>query len=262
MAERLSVLVITRDEEDEIRDCLASLSWADEVVVVDSGSKDRTVKIAREMGARVLEHPFETHARQRNWALPHLAHRWVLVVDADERVPDELAREVRAALESPSGPGYWLRRSNWFLGRRMEHGGWGGDRVLRLFDRERGRYDDRAVHEAVVIEGAGTLPTLRAPLDHHTFRSFEDYLPRMVLYGALGARDAAARGERASVRRLLLNPLARFVKSYLLRGGFREGRRGLVLAWMTAFSAWMKYARLYEREVAGEGSGPGREEAG
>jgi hypothetical protein len=154
-------------------------------------------------------------------------------------------------LAAPERPGYWIRRRNWFMGRWMDRGGWGGDRVLRLFDRERGRYDDRAVHEAVVIEGeAHGLPTLRNPLLHYAFRSFDDYVPKLDRYARLGAEEAGRKGKRAGLRRLLLHPLAAFIRSYILKGGFLAGRRGLLVAQMTAFSTWMKYARLYEEEAS------------
>ena len=148
----LSVLVIAKNEEANLAECLASCRFADEMLVVDAGSNDRTLEIARASGARVLEHPFESHAKQKNWGLEQLAHDWVLIVDADERVPEELAREIRDHLaKGPAHRGYWIHRRSTFLGREIRGAGWQRDRVLRFFDRRRARYEEKLVHEEVAL---------------------------------------------------------------------------------------------------------------
>ncbi len=241
----LSALVIARDEEEMIGDCLASLAFADERVVVDSGSADRTPKIARAHGAEVIEHPFTTHAEQKNWGLERVAHDWVLVVDADERVTPELAREIASILAgTPSAPGFWIRRRSTFLGRRIRGAGWQRDRVLRLFDRRRGRYAERAVHEEVVLDArAGTL---NAAFDHHPCRDLGRWIDKTKRYAELGAREAFGRGERAGVAGLVLRPPARFLKQYVAQGGFRDGLEGFLLCAISAFGVFVKYAMLRE----------------
>ncbi|HWN80808.1 MAG TPA: glycosyltransferase family 2 protein, partial [Candidatus Udaeobacter sp.] len=168
----LSVLVITLNEAHNLPDCLASVPWADDLLVIDSGSTDGTPDLARAAGARVVEHPFVSAGHQRNWALPLLRHPWCLVVDADERVTPELAAEIqRVVLADGPADGYAMPRRSFFLGTPIHHSGWGRDRVLRLFRRERGRYDDALVHESLELDGRRA--ELRAPLLHYTYRTLD-----------------------------------------------------------------------------------------
>lgn len=248
----LSVLVPTRDEAADLPECLASASFADEIVVVDSGSTDGTVELARSAGARVLARPFDTHARQKNWALPQLAHDWVLALDADERVTPELRDEIRRTLEVAGAlRGYRIPRRNTFLGREIRGSGWQHDRVLRLFDRRAARFDERRVHERVVVDG-GT-GSLRGALVHHSCRDIADWLRKTERYAALGAEEAFAQGRRPRPGDLALRPAARFLKQWLLQAGFRDGTEGWVLCATSAYGVMLKYARLRElaaRKVA------------
>jgi glycosyltransferase involved in cell wall biosynthesis len=250
----LSVLVTTFNEEDTLAPCLAGVSWAEEILVVDSGSTDRTLEIARAHGARILEHPYESPARQKNWALPQCAHEWVLILDADERVPEDLADEIRSLLaRGPVSDGYWIRRENLFLGRVMRHGGWDTDRVIRLVHRDRARYDDRLVHEEIDLPEP--LPVLEHRLRHDTFRSFEQYWPKVRRYAAWGAEEKWRRGKRIGASGVLGHTLARFVRMYLVKRGFLDGGHGLVLALFATFTTYLKYAHLWElqqRHAAGE----------
>jgi glycosyltransferase involved in cell wall biosynthesis len=241
----LSVMVTTLDEADNLPDCLHSVRWADDVLVVDSGSRDGTVEIARRAGARVVVHPYESAARQKNWALPQLRHPWVLILDADERVPADLAAEITGVVRA-DGPldGYFLRRQSFFLGRAIRHCGWDRDEVLRFFRAGRGRYDDRLVHETLQLDGRSGR--LRTPLLHYTYRSFSDYLERLDRYTARGAADLRAAGRRPSWAALLLRPPARFLRMYILQLGFLDGVHGLLLCTLAATSVWLKYARLWE----------------
>jgi len=249
----LSVLVTTRDEEETIGACLLSVAGlADELLVVDSGSTDRTLALALGHGARILEHPYESPARQKNWAIPQCRHPWVLILDADEQVSPALADELRAlfAAGGPAAPGSWIPRENRFLGRVMKHGGWGTDRVIRLIARDTARYDDRLVHEEIDLPGP--LPALSAPLLHDTFRSFPQYVPKAWRWAEAGAREAHRRGRRASAFTVFSRPIARFVRAYVLKRGFLDGGPGLVLACFTAMTVYMKYARLWELSRGGE----------
>ena len=241
----LSVLVITRDEAQNIQECLASVAFADEILVVDSGSTDRTRELARAAGARVEEHPFESAGRQRNWALPLLEHSWCLVLDADERVTPELAREIERTVAA-DGPadGYTMPRRSFFLGTPIRHAGWGRDRVLRLFRRERGRYDDALVHESLELQGRRA--ELEGALLHYTYRTLDDYLAKLASYTARGAADLQRQGRRPSLPTLLLRPPARFFRMYVLQGGFLDGMAGLLLCLLTGYSVWLKYAQARE----------------
>ena len=241
----LSVLIPTYNEEKNIRACLESVSWADEIVVVDAHSKDRTVRIAEQHAARVLQHTERNPTAQKNWALPQTTHPWVLIVDADERVPPALQDEILALLGSrPDHRGYLIRRKNHFYEQPIHYGGWKNDRVLRLFDRNKGRYTDRLVHETVEI--LGPTPCLNNRLLHYTFQDFHRYMEKINRYTDWGARQLDREGRRANIAHLAFRPLHHFIKSYLLRLGFLDGIAGLALASLGAFSVFLKYVKLWE----------------
>ena len=246
--EPLSALVTTKNEEPSIRACLESLRWADEVVVVDSGSTDGTLAIARSIADRVLEHPYENPAAQKNWALGELTHSWTLILDADERVTPELRREIESVLADPSRrDGYWIRRENWFYGRPIQNAGWQRDKVLRLFDRRKGAYRPVLVHEEVELQGQ--VDRLKARLVHEPYRDLDQYFEKWSRYSRWSAEELRRRGVSASAYYLLFRPWLRFARMYVLEGGFREGRRGIVLCWLAAFSVFTKYARLWGDEM-------------
>jgi len=253
---RLTVIVPTYNEEEMIRDCLQSVLFADEILVVDSFSTDRTLEIARELGARLIQREFDYPADQKNWAIPQAAHEWILLLDADERATPALCEEIEGILQAePRADGYWIRRVNYFLGRPIRHCGWGTDRVIRLFRRDVSRYKDRRVHEEIDLPEP--LPVLEHRLEHLTFRSFGQYFNKLDLYSEWGAGQMYAKGRRATAIEVLLRPIGRFIRMYILRLGFLEGGRGLVLSLLGAFSVYLKYARLWEHGVL-KGMSPSR----
>ena len=255
MKESLSVLVPTKNEEPNIRAVLESVRFAEEVVVVDSGSTDGTLTIARSMANRVLEHEYVNSAAQKNWAIPQLTHRWILIVDADERVTPELRAEIERVLADPARlDGYWIYRDNYFLGQPIRAAGWQRDKVLRLFDRTKGAYEPLHVHAEVEVRGR--VGALRNRLVHHTYRSLDQYFEKFQRYTRWSAEDLEARGARASGMRLLARPWLRFFRMYVLEGGFREGRAGIVLCMLAAFSVFTKYARRWEHEIRGDSERP------
>lgn len=250
--EPVSALVTTKNEERTLRACLESIRWADEVVVVDSGSTDGTLAIARSIADRVLEHPYENPAAQKNWALPQLAHVWALILDADERVTPALRHEIESVLADPGrSDGYWIRRENSFYGKPIRSAGWQRDRVLRLFDRRKGAYRPVLVHEEVELRGRADR--LEGTLAHEPYRDLDQYFEKWSRYSRWSAEELSRRGVRASWLRLLVRPWLRFLRMYVLEGGFREGRRGIVLCWLAAFSVFTKYARRWEGEMRDEG---------
>ena len=255
----LSVIIPTFNEEETIEDCLASVAFADEILVVDSFSTDRTVALAQARGARVLQREYGYSAQQKNWAIPQARHEWVLLVDADERVSAPLRDEMRDLLaRGPEADGYWIRRANHFLGKRIRFCGWGSDKVIRLFRRDAARYQDRQVHAEIDL--AGPLPMLRHPLEHHTFRSWSQYWRKLDLYSEWGARQMFLEGRRTSGVQILWRPIGRFIRMYVLRLGFLEGTHGVVLSMLGAFTVYLKHARLWEMQRAGtaarEAAGP------
>jgi glycosyltransferase involved in cell wall biosynthesis len=246
---RLSICVITANEAERLRGCLESVAWADEVVVVDADSTDKTVLIAREFTDHVFVRPWPGFAAQKNFALSQASGDWLLSLDADERVTPE----ARAAIErvlAQNGPhaGYAFPRRNIFWGRWVRHGGLYPDWQLRLFRRGAGEFLDQAVHESVRV--AGPVARLDAPLLHTSYRDLEDFLTRSNRYSTLAAEEWVRRGRAASVADLLMRPLGRFLSMYVLRGGFLDGWRGLVLALLYAHYVFLRSLKVWERTRA------------
>jgi glycosyltransferase involved in cell wall biosynthesis len=254
----LSVVVTTYNEQERVGECLARLAFADEVLVVDSFSTDQTAAIAAQHGARVLQHEYRSPAAQKNWALPQAAHDWVLIVDADELVTEDLAAEIRRTIANPQArDGYLVKRRNFFLGHEIRYCGWQNDWVLRLFRKHRGRYLERLIHEQLVVEGpAGRL---QGRLLHHSYRSLDDYWRKLRRYADWNAAQARREGAQVSPPRLMVHPPLRFLKAYLLQGGFLDGAPGLVVCLLTAVYAAAKDIRIWEEQ--GRGDGPGRASA-
>lgn len=245
MPEKLSVLIPTLNEEENIAECISSLdTLAEEIVVLDSHSTDRTVEIARSCGAVVHQRRFDNFAAQKNAGLELLSGEWVLVVDADERFTDALRAEIRAHLDQVSDKdGYRIPRDTYFAGRRVRC--WSGGSVLRLFRRSKSRYaPDKSVHEE--LELRGTIGALKNPLLHFTFRSFGQYLPKVYSFARLAAQDAHNRGSRCTPGALIFFPFFRFIRTYILKGGILDGIPGVLIAGLAAYSTYLRYAILWE----------------
>lgn len=238
----LSVITITLNEAGNIGACLDSVKFADEIIVVDSGSTDDTVAICRQAGAKVFTREFAGYGPQKNFALEQATGDWILSVDADERVPAELRDEILAA---KSCDGYRVARKNFVGDAWIRHGGWFPDYSVRLFRRGKGRFNERAVHEAVEV--TGTVGTLRHALIHHTCRDFDEFARRQERYAGLAAEEMWKAGRRAGKLDLLLRPRLTFLKMYVARTGFLDGWNGLRLAALYARYTRRKYELLAAR---------------
>ena len=255
--ERLTAIVTTFNEEGNIADCLASLSFADEILVVDSFSTDKTVEIAVAFPkTRVLQHEYAGNGPQCNWAMDQAAHPWALIVDADERVTPALAREIADLLErGTSADHYFLRRDNVFLDRVIRHSGWGQDRLVRLLRRGSARYPEQLVHADMHPEGP--TPTLAAPLLHYTLRSLPQYVEKVHRYAEWGARDLARQGRTAGVVEVALRPAWRFFRMFILEAGFLDGLHGFLVCGLQSYGVFLKWARVWElRRLEKEGAAP------
>jgi glycosyltransferase involved in cell wall biosynthesis len=242
---KLSVIITTFNEEVNIAECIQSVLWADEILVVDSFSADRTVAEVQRFPVRLLQREYYGSAAQKNWALDRVEHEWVLIVDADERVTPELAEEIlRLLATKPPVDGYFIRRENVFVDRVMRHSGWSTDKVIRLFRRDKGRYPNRRVHADLAI--AGPTPLLDHAFLHYTFRSFDQYFDKFLNYAEWGAAQAFREGRQAGVVEIAGRPLWRFFRTYVLQLGLLDGLHGLVLCSLQAFGVFLKYARLWE----------------
>ncbi len=240
----LSVVLITQNAAAQLPECLASVAFADEVVVVDSGSGDGTAEVAARYGARVVAKEWLGFGRQKQFAVEQAAHDWVLCLDADERVSPELAASLVRALDSPEAPVYRMARRNRFLGRWLRHGEGYPDWSPRLFDRRHARWSDDVVHEKVLY--AVSPGTLAGDLLHDSAEDLGRYLEKQNRYSTLAAQELHRQGRRAGVVELALSPAVRFFKFYLLRLGFLDGLPGLVHISIGCMNSFLKYAKLIE----------------
>lgn len=246
---RITILIPTLNEERNIHDAIASASWADEVLVADSYSTDKTIAIATELGARIIERDYINSASQKNWAIPQAAHEWVMVLDSDERITPELRAEIQEFISNPdSDSAMRIYRANYFMGKRIRYCGWQDDSVLRVFPRDRTRYIDREVHADAVVEGGGGVRIAKARMPHYTFDSFAQYMKKFDRYTTWAAGDRARKTKKVTAVHLLGRPLWRFFKQYFLRLGVLDGRAGLIVCMLAAFSVFLKYAKLWERQ--------------
>jgi glycosyltransferase involved in cell wall biosynthesis len=245
----LSVVLITHNAAAQLADCLASVAFADEVLVVDSGSSDGTAEIAARYGARVVQKEWMGFGRQKQFAVEQAAHDWVLCLDADERVSPELAASLVRALQAPASPVYRMARRNRFLGRWLRHGEGYPDWSVRLFDRREARWSDDSVHEKVLF--AVTPGTLQGDLLHESAEDIGRYLEKQNRYTTLAAEELHRRGKRAGMAELVFSPLVRFIKFYVLRLGFLDGLPGLAHISVGCMNSFMKYAKLVELQKAG-----------
>ncbi|HTS55104.1 MAG TPA: glycosyltransferase family 2 protein [Burkholderiales bacterium] len=241
----LSAVVITKDEEATIRRCLESVSWADEIIVVDSGSADSTQRICRELGAKVhVTADWPGFGPQKNRALELATGDWILSLDADEWLTPELQSEIRSSVARPgSHVAFRMPRASSFCGRYMRHSGWWPDPVLRLFVRGRARFSDDLVHERLILDGS--VGDLTHPLMHESFTSLEEVLHKIDRYSSAGAQMMVARGHRGSVGSAVLHGWWTFARTYFLRAGFLDGREGFMLAVSNAEGVYYRYLKAW-----------------
>lgn len=246
---RLSVVLIVRNEAAALRACLESVKWADEIVVLDSGSDDDTVSVAREYTDKVfVERDWQGYGVQRRRAQARASGDWILMIDADERLTPDLRRAIeRAVAADDRAKAYSVAILPWCFGRFIRHGGWYPARKIRLYPAARARYGTQRVHEKLELDPGLRVEPLDGDLLHYTYRDLEHYLVKSARYAAEWARERAAAGARGSLAAGLWHGIGCFVRMYLLRGGFLDGRAGLLLALLSAHSTFVKYADLWVR---------------
>jgi len=240
----ISVIIICYNEERNIRRCLGELDGFGEIVVVDSFSTDRTVDIAGEFPAVIYQRPFVSAAKQKNWAISIVRNKWILILDSDEALTPELKAEIAGLAPGERVEGYWIRRRSEYLGRKIRHCGWQRDKVLRLFHRPSGRYDETEVHEEISL--AGNTDILSHTLEHYPYSEIDQHLKKINDYTSRGARDYVDQGGRFPIVNCLLHPPFRFIRMYLLQAGFRDGLPGFVLCLLSSYGVFLKYAKAWE----------------
>jgi glycosyltransferase involved in cell wall biosynthesis len=243
---KLSAIITTFNEQRNVADCIESLLWCDEVVVVDSFSTDRTPDIALSFErVSFFQRPYMGSASQKNWAMDQTQHEWILILDADERCTPELQAEITTLLASgPGAEAYTIKRRVYFMDRVIRFSGWQHDRVVRLVKRGAGRYPNKRVHAD--MQTKGPTPVLNNPLLHFMIESFQQYLPRIVTYGYWGAAQGWKTGRRSGVAEVFGRPVWRFLRMYVLQFGFLDGMAGLVFCMLQAFGTYLKWAVLWE----------------
>lgn len=241
----LSVAVITLNEEDRLPECLESVKYADDIVVVDSGSTDRTVDVAKKSGARVFIEPWKGFGPQKQFAIDQCLHEWVLLLDADERIPPETAEEIRAIVGAATKyRAYTLARKNFFAGRWIRHGGWWPDRTVRLFRKNAGRMPSKMLHEALEVDGE--IGEMKKPIIHYTDRNLQQVIEKINLYSSVGAEELFQKGQNASVAKAVLRGGWAFFYNYFFRFGFLDRSEGFIIAVCDAVNNFYKYVKLRE----------------
>ena len=254
----VSVIVVCFNEEDRIEDCLKSLAWCDEIVVVDSFSTDRTPEISRRLAHKFVQRPWPGYREQKAYAHSLATKDWVMLVDSDERVTAELQNEIGERLAQDNGAyaGYAIPRLVRYLGRWWWRGGWYPDYDVRLFRRERATWGGVDPHEKIIVDGK--VGRLNQPLHHYTYRSIDDHVQRINRFTSISSAELHKSGGRWRLSDALLRPAVRFFRSYILKRGFLEGFAGFYVALTAAVYVFLKYAKLWELELKDKRDGEGR----
>lgn len=247
----VSVVIVTKDEENNIGDALESVKDFGDIVIVDSFSEDRTVEIGRKYTDRVFQHEWQGYAKQKQMAVDYAKNNWVLILDSDERVTPELKKEISEAIKSNNYAGYYIPRKNFFLGKWIRHSGWWPDYTLRLFKKDLSFVEQREVHEKVIVKG--DVDYLKNPLEHYTYRSISDYIKKMENYSTLSAKEILIKNPRPSsvflALKMIISPAFTFIKMFFLKQGFRDGLHGLMLAVLYSFYTFLKYTKALEKRL-------------
>ena len=243
--EKLTAIITTFNEEHNIVEAIKSVDFADEIIVVDSFSKDKTVELAQPLATKVIQREYENPASQKNWAIPQAQHKWILLIDADERVTPDLRDEVQNKLKStPQESGFWIGRINHFMGKRIRFSGWRGDRVIRLFKRDDCRYESVFVHEEIISEGE--MGSLNQKLMHFTFVNEIAYRQKLDRYARWQAKDYDSTTGTITIYHKLFKPVVRFLKHFIFQLGILDGKVGFIISINQANAVRMRYHYLQE----------------
>ena len=240
---KISVIVITKDEEKNIIDCLKSVDWADEIIVVDSESTDRTVELARQFTDKIFTRKWEGYVPQKRYALNLAGYEWVLSLDADERITPELKQEI-LNLTPGNFSGYKIRRKNFLLKKEITSCGWEKDYQLRLMKKDKTSFSDRLVHEKFIVDGE--VGTLKYPMLHYTFSSFTDYLNKINYYTSLKSQELFKKKKKVGAFTIFSHTVSAFFTFFILRKGFKDGVYGLIISFLHSVSTMMNYVKLWE----------------
>ena len=240
----ISALAISHNEEANIEKFIKSLSFADEIIIVDSNSTDNTVSIAKSLGAHVLIRDFDNFSNQKNFALQQANHEWVVFFDLDETISADLATEIKSLIENPGNTdAFKVKRNFYFMGKHIKYSGFQNDAVVRVFKKYKAKYNKKLVHETLEIDG--NISTLKHRCDHFSYKGFDHYNNKLTQYSKLQAKALYDKNDRPNLYHLLIRPCYRFWHQYLIRLGFLDGKEGFILAYTSAFAVFKRYLYLW-----------------
>lgn len=242
---KLTAIIPVGNEIHNIEAVIASVDFADEILVVDSFSTDGTFELAEKLATKVIRRHFDYPSSQKNWAIPQAEHEWILLVDADERVTPELKAEVIEILKNPDPNivAYWIGRMNHFMGERVHYSGWRNDKVIRLFKRDVCKYEDKQVHEEIMADGP--VGKLKNKFYHNTYLSMEKYMEKMNKYATWQAKDYDKKTDTLTPYHFIIKPFWGFFKHYIVQSGFRDGLVGLTIGYIQGYVVFMRYVKLW-----------------
>lgn len=243
--ERLSVCIITKNEQENISRCLDSVKWADEILVMDSGSTDRTVQICQQYSCRIVELPWHGFGPSKKALTDITTNSWILSIDADEVISEELNDRIRKILNEPDYVGYKIKRKSYYLGKLVKHCGWNHDYPLRLFNKKHGTFDEKEVHESVQLNGK--TARLEEPILHFTYPTLQSHLRKMTYYAQLSADQKLRQGKESRIGKAVVLGILKFLKMYFLQLGLLDGKIGFLLCMNSAYGVYLKYVILWEK---------------
>lgn len=242
--EKISAIIPTYNEAHNIEAAIDSLNWADELIVVDSFSTDDTVKLAKKKGARILQRAYEYSASQKNWTIPQAKNSWIFLLDADERCKPGLKLEIEGIMQNPKTDfsAFWIKRENYFMGQRVRFSGWQGDRVVRLFKRDECHYEDKRVHAEIIAKGK--IGLLKNKIEHYTYKDMDHFVAKMKKYADWSAKDHIKKTGTVGFYHLKFKPMIRFLRHFIVKGGFLDGKVGYEISKIMAKGVKWRYENI------------------
>ncbi len=243
MVPKITALAITYNEEENVKRYVESLSFADEIIFVDSQSTDKTVQIAEQMGVKVIQRKFDDFSNQRNFAIQQAQNDWILFFDLDEIISSDLEKEIKSTLENPKeSVAFYIKRNFYFMGKRIRFGGWQNDKAIRLFNKNQCQYSG-LVHE--LVQSSGKTSILKNKLNHYSYKNFDNYNDKLNLYSKLQAENLYNLGKKPNLYLFFIRPTYRFLWQYIFRLGILDGKEGFILAYVHSFSVFKRYLQLW-----------------
>ena len=241
---KITAIIPTLNEEIHIEDAIASVSFADEIIIIDSFSTDNTVVLAKKHDVKIIQRVFDDFSKQKNFAIAQATHEWIYVLDADERVTSKVKKEILAAVKDPKGfVGFYVKRTFYFMGKKINFSGWRRDKVIRLFLKKHCSYNGNKVHETIKAEGA--VGFFKHKIKHYSYRSYDHYITKLNHYASLRAVELHEKGVRVNLYHILIKPPVRFLVHYIVRLGFLDGVAGFLIARTQAYGVLTRYIKLW-----------------